>query len=298
MSARATLVRDLVDCRGRVLARRGELITPQAVAGAAARARPDPGKALSESVVVEDLREPFGDRAYKHLFRLGTVQSALGRVLLSAGLPESLHQELRLLREADWARYRHGIVTALVSTRMLLAAVGDSRALPDLAAAALLHDLGMRHVTPDPGSAPLSPAEVLEVATHPLLGAFHLASAMGHHPAVDAALGHHWRCGTGYPRLPTPPPRSVEVIATASAFAALTQPRSFRSMPFDARGATDVLVGDADAGEADRESVQLLVHVLRGARGEIKRVRFGRERLGQAPEDNRYTPIARMVARA
>jgi HD-GYP domain-containing protein (c-di-GMP phosphodiesterase class II) len=181
---------------------------------------------------------------------------------------------------------------------MLLAAVGDAPALPDLAAAALLHDLGMRHVAPDPGSAPLSPAEVLEVAGHPLLGAFHLASVLGPHPAVDAAMGHHWRRGTGYPRLPAAPPKSVEVIAVASAFAALTQPRTFRSAAFDARAATDVLVGDAEAGEADLESVQLLVHVLRGAQGELHAIRFGRERLGHVPEDNRYTPIARMVAAA
>jgi hypothetical protein len=298
MLTRVTLVRDLVDCRSRVLARRGEVLSQAAVAEAAARARPGPGRPLSASVVVEDLREPFGDPVYKHVFRQSTVQSTLGRIVLSAELPEELHQELGVLREVDWARYRHGIVTALVATRMLLAAVGDARALPELAAAALLHDLGMRHVKPDPGGAPLSPADVLEVAGHPLLGGFHLATVLGPHPAVDAALGHHWRCGKGYPRLSSAPARAVEVIAVASAFAALTQPRTFRSAAFDARGATDVLVGDAGAGEADLESVQLLVHVLRGAQGPMHEVRFGRERVGGAPEDNRYTPIARAVAKA
>ena len=298
MSTRVTLVRDLSDCRNRVLARRGEVLSPAAVAEAAARAPPGPGRSLSASVVVDDLREPFGDPVYKHIFREAELRSTLGRIALAAELPEELHQELALLREQDWARYRHGMVTALVATRMLLAAVGDSRALPDLAAAALLHDLGMRHVKPEPGGAPLSPAEVLEVAGHPILGAFHLASVLGPHPAVDAALGHHWRCGAGYPRLPSPPPRSVAVIGVASAFAALTQPRSFRSAAFDARGATDVLVGDAGAGEADLESVQLLVHVLRGAQGAMHEVRFARERPGEGPEENRYTPIARAMARA
>jgi len=42
--------------------------------------------------------------------------------------------------------------------------------------------------------------------------------------------------------------------------------------------------------------VQLLVHVLRGAQGEVRQVRFGRERLGHHPADNHYTPIARVVA--
>jgi HD-GYP domain-containing protein (c-di-GMP phosphodiesterase class II) len=298
MATRVTLVRDLVDCRGLTLARRGAVLDPEAVGEAAARARPEPARPLSGSVVVEDLRLAFAEPVYRHLFRQAEIQPVLARVLLSAELPECLHQELRLLRDDDPARYRHGLATALVAGRMLLAAVGDAKALPDLAAAALLHDLGMRHVVQDPGSAPLSPAEVLEVAGHPLLGAYHLACVLGPHPAVDAALGHHWRRGTGYPRLTSPPHRSVEVIAVASAFAALTQPRSFRSTPFDARGATDVLVGDAEAGEADLESVQLLVHVLRGAQGEVRRVRFGRERVSQGPEDNRYTPIARVMASA
>jgi hypothetical protein len=69
-------------------------------------------------------------------------------------------------------------------------------------------------------------------------------------------------------------------------------------MPFDARGATDVLVADATAGEADLEAVQLLVHVLRGGGGESRRVVFGRERLGHAPQDNRHLGVAQLVATA
>ena len=56
-----------------------------------------------------------------------------------------------------------------------------------------------------------------------------------------------------------PPPRSMEVVSVASAFAALTQPRPFRSGAYDARGAADVLVAEAaararrrDHGEAAR----------------------------------------------
>jgi HD-GYP domain-containing protein (c-di-GMP phosphodiesterase class II) len=109
---------------------------------------------------------------------------------------------------------------------------------------------------------------------------------------VDAALSHHWRAGQGYPRLPSPPTRSIEVVGVASAFAALTQPRPFRSEPFDPRGAADLLIAEAAAGRADPGSVKLLVHALRGAQGEVRAVRFGRERQGHAPVVNRYTSIA------
>jgi hypothetical protein len=299
-SDRIAVVRDLVDCQGRILAVRGQALTAQAVAEAALRARPAPGIPLATSVVGEDVREPFGDPAYRHLFRSPAVQATVVRAVVSAQLPEVLHQELRLLRDTDWTRYRHGLASAVVAARMLLAAVGEAHAVPDLAAAALLHDLGMRHVRPELTRAgvPLDQITALEIASHPVLGAFHLATVLGRHPAVDAALGHHWRKGRGYPRLPAPPPRSVELIAVASGFSALTQARPFRSMPYDARGATDVLVADAAAGEVDLEAVQLLVHVLRGGDGQAGRIVFGRERLGHAPQDNRHMGVAQLVASA
>jgi HD-GYP domain-containing protein (c-di-GMP phosphodiesterase class II) len=133
--------------------------------------------------------------------------------------------------------------------------------------------------------------EALEVASHPLLGAYHLACVLGPHPAVGAALSHHWRMGQGYPRLATPPSRSIEVVAVASAFVALTQMRPFRSEPYDARGAADLLISEAAAGNADPSTVKLLVHALRGGEGEARAVRFGRERQGHTPTVNYHSPI-------
>src|SRR6266508_3260965 len=160
--------------------------------------------------------------------------------------------------------------------------------------AALLHDLGMRHL----------PARLLRqrerlgcddsvrVAAHPLLGAYHLAKLLGPHPAVAAAQSHHWRCGQGYPTLGRAPSRTIEVISVASAFAALTQPRPFRPGLYDARGASDVLAAEAMGGHADANTVKLLVHALRGGRGDPRSIRFGREREGHGPDVNRYVHVA------
>jgi len=209
-------------------------------------------------------------------------------------LPESLQDDLRTLRRDDPQRYRHALATAVVSVRMVLAAVGRARALPELAAAGLLHDLGMRHVPARValGDAPLEQGDVLDVASHPLLGAWQLAAALGIHPAVEAALAHHWRSGHGYPSLPRPPSRSVEIVAVASAYCALTQPRAYRSHAYDARGAADVLVGEAKSAQADLGTVRLLVYALRGGSGALRDVRFARERLGHAPAVNWHTLIA------
>jgi HD-GYP domain-containing protein (c-di-GMP phosphodiesterase class II) len=204
-----------------------------------------------------------------------------------------LVEEMAAAKLSDPIRYRHALSAAAITARMILAAAGTARASPQIAAAALLHDLGMRHVSPRVTRAPdsLRGEDTMEVVQHPLLGAFQLARLLGDHPAVEAALAHHWRDGQGYPDLTVAPSPSTDVVAVASAFAALTQGRAYRSEPFDARGAADVLVGEAASGHADPFAVKLLVHALRGGEGSVGAVRFARSRQGVSPAVNRHTRI-------
>jgi HD-GYP domain-containing protein (c-di-GMP phosphodiesterase class II) len=218
------------------------------------------------------------------------VQGAVARVLLSTPLPDQLWNELAAMRTSDPARWRHALATACVAVRMLIGVSDDQAALSGAAAAGLLHDLGMRHVPRRTGRAgeELAPRDAEAIATHTLLGALHVASVLGDHPAVEAALAHHWRGGSGYPRLPGAPSRLSEVVAVASAFVALTQPRVFRSSAYDGRGAADILIREGMQERADLEAVKLLVHALRGGKGDARAVRFGRERMSQAPAVNRH----------
>jgi HD-GYP domain-containing protein (c-di-GMP phosphodiesterase class II) len=293
MFDRLTLTDDLVDCRGNVLARRGFVVSPETIADAAQRASPHRRVQLGETPLVADLAVPLDEPAYAHLFHRDGARPAVERALRAAMLPDVLVEELVAVRDAQPGMYQHAFRTAAVTVRMLLAAVGEARALPDLAAAGLLHDLGMRHAcaTGAPTGTRLAIQEAHRIAAHPLLGAYHLACVLGVHPAVAAARSHHWRCGQGYPGLAAPPSRSIEVIAVASAFAALTQPRPYRSAAYDARGATDVLVAETITGHADANTVKLLVHALRGGDGDPRAIRFGVSREGHQPEINRYTPV-------
>jgi HD-GYP domain-containing protein (c-di-GMP phosphodiesterase class II) len=288
------LRRDLVDTRGAVLAHRGSVLSPSMVEEAAGRALPPPRLPIGDTVLSEDLRAALADRAYWHLFRGSGVDVVVRRALAGIRLPQALVEELLAMKGSDPARYRHAVSTAAITARMLIAAVGDAPAMSELLVAALLHDLGMRHVSLHllRNADALEPTEVEDVAMHPLLGAWHLAGHLGRHPAVEAALAHHWRSGHGYPTLQRAPARAVEVVAVASAFAALTQARPFRPAPYDARGAVDVIVAEANTGQRDVDTVRLLVHALRGARGEVREVRFARARLGHAPPVNRHTPIS------
>jgi hypothetical protein len=294
MFDRIVLEHDLVDCRGEVLGRRGLVVSPQSVAEAASRAPALPRRPLEESPLRDDVAAVLDEPAHAGLFASPSARGSVLRALHAVALPEPLFDELASLRRGAGRLYEHALATAAIAARMSLAAVGSAKGIPELAAAALLHDLGMRHLPRHllENRDRLTRAESAAVAAHPLLGAYHLAAVLGPHPAVAAAEGHHWRCGQGYPTLRSPPPRSVEVIAVASTFAALTQPRPFRSGVFGMRGAADVLVAEAALGHADAVTVKLLIHALRGGMGPVREVRFGQERPGQAPAVNRHTRVS------
>ncbi|ACG74948.1 putative metal dependent phosphohydrolase [Anaeromyxobacter sp. K] len=291
---RLTLAEDLLDCQGRVVARRGLVVSPESIEEAAQHARPAPRRALADTPLGGDLEVALDDPAYRALFARAGARDAVARAVAAAGLTERLVEELLALRAERPALHLHAFTTAAVAVRMLLSAVGGARALPDLAAAALLHDLGMRHVpaTVVERADRLEIREAHRIAAHPLLGAFQLARELGPHPAVAAARCHHWRCGQGYPGMGAAPSRAVEVVSVASAFAALTRPRAYRSAAYDARGAADVIVAEVLAGHADANTAKLLVHALRGGRGDPRAIRFGGAREGHAPEVNRHAPVA------
>jgi len=293
MFDRLILAEDLVDCRGTLLGKRGLVVSPQAIAEAARRAPPAPLRSLGETRLAADVALPLEASVYRHLFGRAGAREAVERALLAVRLPEVLFEELLEARRERPAQHQHAFATAAVVLRLLLAAVGETRAMPELAAAALLHDIGMRQLPPRLlfYRERLPVEEAHRIAAHPLLGAYHLACVLGSHPAVNAAKSHHWRCGQGYPGLSAPPARAIEVLAVASAFTALTQPRPFRSSAFDPRGAADVLVEEAATGHADGSSVKLLVHALRGGEGDLRSVQFGVLREGHAPEVNHHTPV-------
>jgi len=294
MFDRLILSEEIIDCRGAPVAARGTVLSLESIADTARRAPALPRRALEETPLADDVEAALGERVYRHLFAGDAVREAVRRALLSIRFPEVLFEELLAMRRAGSLLHAHAFATAAVAVRMLLCAVRGARGVPDLAAAALVHDLGMRHLPTRllRQRERLTREDALRIAAHPLVGAYHLASVLGPHPAVVAAQSHHWRCGQGYPVLGRSPSRSVEVISVASAFAALTEPRSFRPDPYDARGACDVLAAEAVGGCADANTVKLLVHALRGGRGDPRSIRFGREREGHGPDVNHYVHVA------
>lgn len=293
LSGGTVLTKDLLAADGRLIASRGEIVDIAAVKDLAARARPleSRERPLFETAHADAVLEAFESAALKDLVGSESFRALAADVLAEVRFPQSVWDELEAMRSDDKARYQHAIFTGVTAARLFRAALGTAPGLARLVGGALVHDIGMRHALPRlrHKREHLTRAEALALEDHPLLGALILASVLGDAPAVHFALLHHTRAGFGYPRVKAEPPlRGLDLIAVASAFAALVAPRPFRMTPFNPRGAVDQLLEEAQAGHFDERAVRLLIHCMRGARGSIAELQLPKKATGFRPQVNNH----------
>ena len=286
------LTRDIFAADGRLVSSRGEIVDLALLKEVAGRApRGVRERPLFETTHAEAVLEAFESPALLHLAGTESTRALAADALAEVRFPQPVWDELEALRQQDGPRYQHAIFTGITAARLFRAALGSGPGVPRMVGGALVHDLGMLHVAVRLRFKRdhLTRAEALALEDHPLLGALVLASALGDAPAVHFALLHHTRAGFGYPRLQGKPPlRGLDLVAVASAFAALVCPRSFRLTPFSARGAVDQLIDDAQAGHFDPRAVRLLIHCLRGVRGPLGELQLPRAPTGFRPEVNHH----------
>lgn len=286
------LTRDLVSADGRVVASRGEIVDLARLKDAAAKApREERERPLFETTCSQAVLEAFEVPALQFVVGTEGLRALAADVLSDVRFPQQVWDEMEALRREDPARYQHAIWTAVVAARLFRTALGTAPGLARLVGGALVHDVGMRH------SAMrlrfkrdhLTNSEALALEDHPLLGALLLATVLGDAPAVHFALLHHTRAGQGYPKVSGATPlRGLDVIAVASAFAAMIASRPYRPVPFNARGAADQLLEEAKVGAFDHRAVKLLIHCLRGARGSVNEMQLARRATGFKPLENKY----------
>ncbi len=286
------LTRDLFAADGRLVASRGEVIDLSTLKDVASRAPSGlREKPLFETIHAQPLLEAFESPALQHLCGTEGARALAADVLADVRFPQQVWDELEALHADDGPRYQHAIFTSVTAARLFRAALGNAPGLARLVGGALVHDVGMRHVAVRLRYKRdhLTPAEALALEDHPILGALLLASVLGDAPAVHFALLHHTRAGFGYPRVRAEPPlRGLDLISVASAFAALVTPRSYRLTPFNARGAVDQLLEEAQAGHFDSRAVRLLIHCLRGSSGSLLDLQLPRKPTGFRPQVNHH----------
>jgi HD-GYP domain-containing protein (c-di-GMP phosphodiesterase class II) len=286
------LTRDLFSADGRLVASRGEIVDlgklKEVAASAPRNLRERP---LFETSCAQSVLEAFEAPPLQYVVGTEDVRALAADVISEVRFPQQVWDELEALRRDDLARHQHALWTAVVAARLFRCALGSAPGLARLVGGALVHDIGMRHAALRLrfNKDHLTRAEALSLEDHPLLGALLLASVLGDAPAVHAALLHHARAGFGYPRVQgTAPLRGLDLVAVASAFAALVAPRSYRAQPFNARGAIDQLLEEAAAGHFDARAVRLLIHCLRGGKEKATELVLPRKPTGFRPPVNHH----------
>jgi HD-GYP domain-containing protein (c-di-GMP phosphodiesterase class II) len=284
------LARDLVTADGRVIAVRGRRVNLELLREVAQTAKPHQRqRPLYETSLADAALEAFAAPALTHLVGSPEARGEAANTVSEVRFPDAVWEELDLLRTEDPARLQHALWSAMVAARMFRSALGDAPVVSRMVGGALVHDIGMRYVSPTLRwkRQHLTRTEAVKLEEHPLYGAVILASALGDAPAVHCALLHHTRAGLGYPRISGfASMRGLDLVAVASAFAAMVAPRPFRPRPYDPRGATDQLLEEAAAGHFDLRAVRLLVHCLRGAKGPFRDLKLPRKLTGFRPKGN------------
>ncbi len=294
------LTRDLLSADGRKIAGRGEVLDLPFLRDVAARApRNRPERPLHQTAVAAAVLEAFDAPALSFLVGTPETRALVADGLVDVRFPQGVWDELAAMQRTDPSRYQHAIWSAVVAVRLFRAALGNAPGIARLAGGALVHDIGMAQAAPRLRFKRdhLTRAEALSLEDHPLLGALILASAVGDAPSVHFALLHHTRAGQGYPRVEGQPPlRGLDLVAVASAFAALVAPRSYRLEPFNARGAADQILEESNAGHFDLRAARLLIHCLRGGKGSLSELRLPRKLTGQRPSRNHHGVVAEAMS--
>jgi HD-GYP domain-containing protein (c-di-GMP phosphodiesterase class II) len=290
----ALLSRDLVSADGTVVAARGCIVDLQLLREVAASApREQAQLSLHATPLAEDVLAALEASSLEHVTGDAQQKGQLADLVTEVRFPEPIWMELEAMRRDDPLRSQHAIFTALIAGRMFKAALGEAPGVQRLVGGALVHDIGMRHAAPRLRwkRNHLSKDDLMSLEHHPMLGALILARFLGDVPAVHFALLHHTRAGAGYPKVTgVPPLRGLDVVAVASAFAAMVAPRPFRPVAFNARGAADQLLEEAQIGHFDSRAVRLLIHCLRGNRGPLTELQIARRQTGFRPPENKHGP--------
>lgn len=134
---------------------------------------------------------------------LGSIAPLL-EPLRSLPLPAPVAFKLTVMREERPMLFKHSMLMALVSLFLGIREGLDARLRVSLAAAALLHDVGMLHMDPVwfDNEKKITGADRRHLVVHPVTAMLMVRDAKVYTRAVElAVLEHHERMdGTGYPR--------------------------------------------------------------------------------------------------
>lgn len=245
---------------------------------------------LSETSIAKDLKEIVSSGIYAVIF---SDRADLDHVIEIAEktkfVPEII-EELKRIKQNLPITYHHILAVSALSIKISL----DLNYNPfEIAKIGFAHDLGKSRLPKEilEKDGPLSHYEFSIIQTHPLAEYILLSHYLKNPKSfiAYASFSHHERCdGSGYPRGIRRLNKYIQSLIPCDIFDALVSPRPYRSSPYTARAALDLLLDEARIGKIDRKYVLCLISYMRKCKPNLGNVVISDEKRDPPPLINYY----------
>ena len=235
-------------------------------------------------------------QAFQIIFMDNSRKALVADMIRSVSVPLPVLEILEHFKSSLFYFYRHTLRVFALSSVLATHLLRDEEEKKRLGLAALCFDIGMISIPNEVlnKKAPLTKSEKKQIDHHTIAGYLLLNDMLGkekNYPAFAALNHHERRNGNGYPAGISIADPISDIITVADIFDALTSLRPFRPNPFENRAALDVLIGMADDGEVDFQTVRALVAENRKEKPAPENCLVSMEKRGTPPEKNNYGVI-------
>lgn len=286
------LPRDLYTYDGRLLLKKGAVISPALIAklrkaGDAHREKRIP---ISRTFVFKDFKKVFSDPRYATILKPPVSKSQICAAAGRVRMESDLIRELSIMKRSLPYTYEHVLVVSALSIKIALGCRAGKYNRMMVAHCGFTHDIGKTRI----------PIEILNkrekltkeerdiIETHPMIGYlllnYYLKS--DRRECALASLEHHERAdGTGYPKGIRKIRKYTRLISVIDVFDALMAKRPYRKEAFSLRATIDYLVQQAKEDKLDWNTVKMLIRYARKDRPDLRRLKLSRTLREPLPEE-------------
>ena len=248
---------------------------------------------LAQTNIINDIIEKINSGIYKTMFSDNKTSDKVIDILAQTSFAKLMIRELENLKLNLPGTYNHILVVAALSIKICLDLNTEEFDPHRIAKIGLVHDIGKSRLPAAiiEKDKPLTHEEFKIIQTHPwidhLLISHYLNTTKSF--VAKAALCHHERLdGSGYPLGIAKINNYVQTIIPCDIFDALISQRPYRSEPFTARAALDLLLEESKKGKINSKFVKCLISYSRKDKPHYKSVNPSQTNRDAPPKINYY----------
>ncbi len=284
--------RNLFDIYGNILIKADENITTTLIKSITRNATSRESQIiLAKTPIVKDILTAVSTGIYRTIFSNKEDLTPILKIVAKTKLKAPIIEELKSLKKCLPLVYNHLLIVTALSIKMSL----DLKNYDPFQAAqiGLVHDLGKSRLPQDilEKRGPLTHDEFKMIQTHPSIEYILLSAYLKNTKSTIAYTSflHHERSdGTGYPRGIQRLNKYVQTLIPCDIFDALVSSRPYRSGPYTARAALDLLLDEVKKGRLNKKFVICLISYMRREKINFKNVKIATQHRDAPPLINYY----------